>query len=334
VREQYFIKEKKRYRPFLEKTKVKGKGCSRRLRRAICDFGIDCSFNQAEKKLKEHYGVDVCVETIRKITEQYAKQAQEFNQKQEAIASEVKQLIAESDGSMVPIVEILLGDGDKRKRRGLFWKEFRLAAIQIFGEINWTYAIAHGSAETLGDELAKIAKRSGFGDRTKVHGLGDGAPWVQEQMEKVFGCQMEFMIDFFHLCEYLSAAADIFGERKEEWMKNATHSLKQGKAAAILMELKKQQEQHDEHEGLFKCIRYMENRRSQFFYDKAIAKGLPIGSGKIESSHRNIIQQRMKKPGAWWKPEIAIAMIHLRVLRANRDWNKFWEEEAYRNKAA
>jgi Uncharacterised protein family (UPF0236) len=245
-----------------------------------------------------------------------------------------KQLIAESDGSMVPIVEILLGDGDKRKRRNLLWKEFRLATIQIFGEINWTYAVAHGPAEALGDRLAKIAGRSGFGNGTKVHCLGDGAPWVQEQMERVFGCQMEFTVDFFHFCEYLSAASDVFGEHKEEWMNRAKHSLKNGRVEKILAELKQQQKQYSEHEGVVKCIRYIENRRSQFGYDKAIAKGLPIGSGKIESSHRNIIQQRMKKPGAWWKIETAEAMIHLRVLRANGDWKEFWEEEAYKNKAA
>ena len=234
----------------------------------------------------------------------------------------------------MPVVEIFVGNGDKRKKRNLLWKEFRLGAIQIFGAVNWTYAVAHGSTEAVGNGLAKIAERVGFGNKTRVHGLGDGAPWVQEQMERVFGCQMEFMVDFFHLCEYLSAAADVFGEQKEEWMKRTADRLKQGKIATILKELKEEQKQCSDHEGVMKCIRYIENRPSQFSYDKAIAKGLPIGSGKIESSHRNIIQQRMKKPGAWWKPETAEAMIHLRVLRANGDWNEFWEEEANKERAA
>lgn len=34
----------------------------------------------------------------------------------------------------------------------------------------------------------------------------------------------------------------------------------------------------------------------------------------------------MKKPGAWWKAGLAEAMINLRILRANKDWDKFWKE--------
>jgi hypothetical protein len=101
-----------------------------------------------------------------------------------------------------------------------------------------------------------------------------------------------------------------------------------------LEELKKLQQQYIGHKGLTDCIRYIENRESQFAYDKALAKGLPIGSGKIESTHRNIIQQRMKKPGAWWKPDLSEAMISLRILRANGDWEEFWEHEDHQGMVA
>jgi hypothetical protein len=32
---------------------------------------------------------------------------------------------------------------------------------------------------------------------------------------------------------------------------------------------------------------------------------LPIGSGEIESAHRYVAQQRLKRPGAWWRVEAA-----------------------------
>lgn len=297
-------------------------------------MGVDCSFEQTSKKLQEHYDVELCIETIRRITERYAKRSQEFNWSKKECPTVAKQLIAEGDGSMVPIVEILEGKGDCRKRRGLIWKEYRLAALQKAGEVGWLYTVAYGSADAVGDGLEILAERVGFTEKTKVHALGDGAVWVREQMERVFGCQMKFTIDFFHLCDYLSLAADIFSENKAEWMKKTKAGLKKGQIRTILAELKKQQEQYPDHKGLIDCIRYIENRESQFAYDEAIAKGLPIGSGKIESTHRNIIQQRMKKPGAWWKIDLAEAMINFRVLRANGDWNEFWEEEAYKNRVA
>lgn len=334
MEEQCFLKDKKRHRPFLEKAKVRNKGCSQKLQRAVCDFGADCSFAQSAKKLKEHYGVELCNETIRQITESHAKRAQEFNWGKTENSEEALQLIAESDGSMVPIVEIREGIGDVRKRKELIWKEYRLGALQKAGKIDWLYMVAYGSVDMLGDGLGIIAQRIGFGDKTKVHGLGDGAIWVREQMERVFGSQVNFIIDFFHLCDYLSAAADIFGDGKAEWMEKTKTDLKKGQIEKITQELKRLQERHVDHKGLRDCIRYVENRETQFAYDKALAQGLPIGSGKIESTHRNIIQQRMKKPGAWWRSDLAEAMINLRILRANGDWDEFWEKETDQSRVA
>lgn len=334
MQEQCFLKEKKRSRPFLKMAQVHNRGCSQKLQRAVCDFAADSSFDQASKKLKEHYGVELCTETIRQITENHAKRAQEFNRDQTEKGEVAAQLIAESDGSMVPVIEIREGTGDCRKRKELSWKEYRLTALQKAGKVDWLYTVAYGSVDAVGDGLTILAKRAGFNETTKVHGLGDGAIWVREQMERVFGCQMEFTIDFFHLCDYLSAAADIFCEKKTEWMRDAKTALKKGQIKIILGELKKLKEQYPNHKGLIDCIRYIENRESQFAYDKALAKGLPIGSGKIESTHRNIIQQRMKKPGAWWKPDLAEAMINLRILRANGDWDAFWKGEANQSMVA
>lgn len=334
MQEQCLLREKKRSRPFLKIAQVSNRGCSRKLQRAVCDLAADSSFDQASKKLKEHYGIELCNETIRQITERHAKRAQEFNRDKTENPEIAAQLIAESDGSMVPIVEIQKGAGDSRKRKELSWKEYRLTALQKAGKLDWLYTVAYGPVDAVGDGLSVLAKRAGFGKTTQVHGLGDGAIWVREQMERVFGCQMEFTIDFFHLCDYLSAAADIFGDGKAEWMGRTKTALKKGQIKIILGELKELESQNPNHKGLIACVRYIENRKTQFAYDKAIAKGLPIGSGKIESTHRNIIQQRMKKPGAWWKSELAEAMINLRILRANGDWDEFWKEETPQSVAA
>ncbi|MFT5109812.1 MAG: hypothetical protein ACI9UA_005464, partial [Pseudoalteromonas tetraodonis] len=37
----------------------------------------------------------------------------------------------------------------------------------------------------------------------------------------------------------------------------------------------------------------------------AIDAELPIGSGEVESTHRHLLQQRLKIPGVWWKKETA-----------------------------
>ena len=51
------------------------------------------------------------------------------------------------------------------------------------------------------------------------------------------------------------------------------------------------------------CFRYISNHSNFLDYKGALAAGLPIGSGEIESGHRYVFQSRLKIAGGWWKME-------------------------------
>src|SRR2546429_2622324 len=72
------------------------------------------------------------------------------------------------------------------------------------------------------------------------------------------------------------------------------------------------------------CFRYISNRTQFLDYKGALAAGLPIGSGEVESAHGYVFQKRLKISGAWWKMENLKKVIALRVLRANGDWEECW----------
>jgi hypothetical protein len=74
------------------------------------------------------------------------------------------------------------------------------------------------------------------------------------------------------------------------------------------------------------CVRDLSKRLDQLDYKGALQHGLPIGSGEIESAHRDVVQQRLKRPGAWWTADHAEAMLALRVTRANGHWDAHWQE--------
>lgn len=74
------------------------------------------------------------------------------------------------------------------------------------------------------------------------------------------------------------------------------------------------------------CIQYIENRPGQFNYKEAKERDLPIGSGKVERSHRSVIQKCLKKAGSWWSRKNAAVMADLRILRANNCWNLLWQQ--------
>jgi hypothetical protein len=54
----------------------------------------------------------------------------------------------------------------------------------------------------------------------------------------------------------------------------------------------------------------------------------PIGSGEIESAQRYIAQQRLKRPGAWWRVKHAEYMLAVRITRRNDDWEAYWPPSA------
>jgi hypothetical protein len=74
------------------------------------------------------------------------------------------------------------------------------------------------------------------------------------------------------------------------------------------------------------CEGYVSNHEQYFDYKGALEKGLPIGSGEVEGGHRWVIQKRLKLSGAWWKEEKAEKMLALRVVRANNEWQSYWDE--------
>ncbi len=169
---------------------------------------------------------------------------------------------------------------------------------------------------------------TGAGSKTKFHGLGDGASWITDQVDLKFGTQAKYLIDFFHLCEYLSAAAEVVaGTGKETWMEKKDW-LKDNRWPGVLESVRPFLEPAsilDKDAPVRACYRYIANWPDFLDYKGALAAGLPIGSGEVESAHRYVIQIRLKIAGAWWKIENADKMLGLRVVRANGDWEKILE---------
>jgi predicted dehydrogenase len=142
-----------------------------------------------------------------------------------------------------------------------------------------------------------------------MHCLGDGAFWIQEQVERVFGTKGSYLVDFFHLSEYLSGAEEkCSADATRKWLHERQEEMKTGQFEKVIDMLKTYEEQTDtkeENGPVRKCLRYIENRPGQFKYKEALAAELPIGSGEIESANRSVVQKRLKIAGACWKPETA-----------------------------
>jgi hypothetical protein len=174
----------------------------------MTDFGAEKAFAGAAVKLKEHYGIVVPVSAVRDCTEEHGARmrAQEKQKGDWSDRAGVPVLIAEMDGSMLPVVDVVepkSGEAlqDRRKTRQVSWKEARLAMAHEPGSVTPIFGATLVSAEEAGERLAVCALEAGAGNQTKIHGLGDGAPWIIEQMEVQFGTQAQYLVDFYHVCD-------------------------------------------------------------------------------------------------------------------------------------
>jgi Uncharacterised protein family (UPF0236) len=318
-------------RPFLRSAEVRTRSCSLPLQRALTDFGADHGFGQVPHKLREHYGITLAVSTVRKITEGHGEQMREQQARRPVPISTpgCRQQVGEMDGSMVPIVMRDEAAGDKRKHKTLQWQEARLVLVHPQGSVTPKFAATFGgSVEESGDALFSCAVAAGFGTTTQVHGVGDGAVWIAEQFAATFGRQASYLVDFYHVCDYLAEAAKTCAaDAPRAWLEIQKGRLKNNEGTGVLSQLHDYLEAEDvanEHAPVRACLRYLSNRPHHLDYKGALEKGLPLGSGEIESAHRYVIQHRLKLPGAWWKADNVEPMLALRVVRANEDWDKYW----------
>ena len=301
----------------------------------VTDFGADVAFAQVMDKLVEHYGVLLGESTIRRITEGHAQAIFEAAQLNESWPTQAgaQIVIAQMDGGMVPIVEPDARQQDKRKGKKLQWKEAKICLAHAKGNKTPVFGgTLQGDVAQAGRELFHCAKVAGFGSNSRIHAVGDGADWIATQVEEKFGAQGEYLVDFYHVCDYVSAAAKVVTNTTQlakVWMDEQKQRLKTGRAAEVIIHalqphLEPASVANEDDAPVRQCHRYLSNRTHQLDYQRALANDLPIGSGEIESAHRYIVQKRLKLAGSWWRAENADHMLALRLNRANHRWSEYW----------
>ena len=184
---------------------------------------------------------------------------------------------------------------DRRQGKKPRWVEAKICLAHQPGSRTLIFGgTLQGDVDKAGQNLFDCAVGAGFGTGTPIHGVGDGAQWIADQIEEKFGAQSSYLVDFFHVCEYLGAVSKaIVGEEKEQvkWMDKQRERLKANQANEVLQEPKAHLEApeiQDIDAPVRQCHRYLHNRQEQLNYQDAIKRNLPIGSGEIESAHRYI----------------------------------------------
>ncbi len=69
----------------------------------------------------------------------------------------------------------------------------------------------------------------------------------------------------------------------------------------------------------------MPHGRARQWLGVALDRGWPIATGVIEGACRHLVKDRMDLTGARWGPDGAAAILKLRALRSNYDFDEYWQ---------
>ena len=218
---------------------------------------------------------------------------------------------------------------------------------KLHGPINKRIWGSYAPREVMMDWARRQATQRGFAADTDspVHIVIDGERCLYKGMKTRFP-QASFALDIRHIEEKLWGIGRLLykegSPELEEWVETQKTFLYTGQATEIVATLKDLLETtsrrgpgtKSRRETLKSLIGYMEFRLEMMRYDELIVQDLVIASGIVEGAARYVVGERMDCSGMRWIRERAEAVLHLRCIELNGDWDAFfsWAHERWRQK--
>jgi hypothetical protein len=233
------------------------------------------------------------------------------------------------------------GKNKKQKRRyKADWRDAKLLCIyeidhkgeRVRGSRPWIDGTFAGPDEAM-ELLAYHLHRLGAACAEVVVFLADGAPWIWERLEWVVGRvglgeeQWQWVLDFWHAAQHVSAAlahVPIEAKQRRRLYRKLRKWMLGGKAWEVTRELRRLGQEHGVEVAMEADLAYLEKHEDscRMDYARYRQRGLPIGSGAVESAIRRVINLRVKGPGLLWYEHNAEGMILLRAAALTGRWQE------------
>ena len=181
-----------------------------------------------------------------------------------------------------------------------------------------------GDADAIFARLyAQLRELGWVGAHTVVVIVGDGAEWIWNRASMfVRRCEI---LDFWHALEHAWEFAQLrYGEgsaQADRWVHEIAEDLRSGKVQEVIARLKRVRPKTPElRASLQALIRYYSENASRMRYDEYLRLGYGIGSGAVESAHKQVVHARFRQAGMRWSEAGARRLLALRLLLLNDNW--------------
>ena len=199
----------------------------------------------------------------------------------------------------------------------------------------WVTASVVDDAATVIAKVFDEGERRDPGHARAWVALVDGNNHQIDRIEKeavARGVEVTIVVDLVHVLEYLWGSVWCFfaegDPAAEAWVLERALAVLGGKAREVAAGIrrratagrlgKKKRTKADA------CAKYLANKADYLDYPTALAKGWPVASGVIEGTCRFLVADRMDITGARWSVDGAEAVLKLRAVRANDDFDEYF----------
>lgn len=243
-------------------------------------------------------------------------------------------LVVSYDGVMAPM----------RETTNIAWREAGVATVSIYGQGNegpekrdtrFLARMPESGMKTLLEQIVDQVVRAQRGRSFRDFAVicdGKDTIWSAASSQPVLR-EAVWILDFYHASENLmKAATAIFGEgdNATRWHEKLRDKLILDSRAVENAMRTMRRCRHltaansKDRKVLDNVIDYFRFHRERMRYSDFIARGLPIGSGPVESAAKNIVQARLKRSGMRWSRDGGQHVLDLRTFLKSDRWEPMW----------
>lgn len=221
------------------------------------------------------------------------------------------------------------------------WREPKLMTIFIHDEkgrikkkTKMTMDGTFAGPDAMAELVAMHLHRLGAAKATSLTFVSDGAVWIWDRIDQIVaqaGIPKEIpihqVLDTCHAVHHVSLALATLGVTPEQRMplyRDLRTRLRNGEWLYVINELKMFADSDPDNAALKTELSYLQRHgeAGRLNYGDFRSRGLPLGSGAIESSIRRVINMRLKGNGIFWLENHAEEMLQLRSLVISRRWDE------------
>jgi hypothetical protein len=325
-------------------------------------LGVEGAYDKGLRVLARLLGVDLSENALETGVSEHSQAVQGYYAQQEPfpVEEEGPILVAQADGKGVPMVrretaqlKARRSKGDKKTRK----KEAIAIAVYTIAPYVRTaqdvvdalfkkavplnqrpvpchkqvFASMKGKERTIKRLAAWTAQREGKHIRERV-ALTDGAePLQRHVLEKLPGFSL--VLDVIHVDEHLwEAGTVIYGEtdpHRDDWVATQLLDILSSRTETVIQRLEETASKLRQGSQAAKTLRrvaaYFRRNLPYMDYARYLQHGWPIGTGVIEGTCRHLVKDRMELSGMRWTMSGAEAILALRSVNENGDWDDFHE---------